>query len=241
MGMNWAPLDGWAKEGEELTLAVVGNQPRLAPGVRGFAFDTVNGIYITSIHADKVGSGMVSKFLDALPRNRRVVFPVVVNSKLRGMLLRRGYVEKWEIGEPYQDDIPVMERRSDDERAPSTGARYYDRHGRELSSEAWVVLYEQADYRCIRSTTIGVYRVSTLWLGIDHKLIASGAPLIFATFVLARPTAGHPDPHWMRLEAYTTRYTLEKNAREGHEAMVGLVCEQQRVDRSTVVEGKCDE
>lgn len=235
---NWAPLDGWAKEGE-LALSVLG-EPRLAKGVRGFAFNTPDGIYITAIRAEKPGSGHVSKFLDGLPRNQRVVFPVVVSTKLRAMLLRRGYAEKWEIGEPNQDDVPVMERRSDDERAEPSGARYYDREGRRLSAEEWVVLYEDVTYRCIRSSNIGAYRVSTLYVGIDHNAVESGAPMIFASFVLAKPDARQA-PHWTRLEAYTKRYSTERKAREGHEALVKLVCDQQQVDPSCVEEGTGEE
>jgi hypothetical protein len=236
----WAPLDGWAKEGETITLSVL-REPRLAKGVRGYAFDTLNGIYITALRAEKPGSGHVSKFLDSLPKDQRVVFPVVVNSKLRDMLVRRGYVERWEIGEPYHDDVPVMERRADNEPPLETGARYYDRDGDKLSSEEWVSLYEDVDYRCIRSSNIGTtYRVSTLWLGIDHNVVQTGAPLIFATFLLARPTPLQA-PHWSRAEAYTTRYPTERLAREGHDAMVRMVCATQRVDPSSVEEGTCDE
>lgn len=237
---RWAPLDGWAQEGE-VTLSAMVNQPRLAEGVRGFAFDTHNGIYITAVHADRIGSGHVSKFLDSLPKNRRVVFPVVVNAKLRGMLMRRGYVERWEIGEPYHDDVPVMERRADDEPPPVMSTRYYDREGNSLESEAWVLLYERMDYRCIRSSNIGAaYRASTLWLGIDHNLFEAGPPLIFATFLLCRPDPGHA-PHWTRLEAYTTRYTTERRARDGHDAMVRMVCAMQLLDPSCVEEGVGDE
>lgn len=235
---RWAPLDGWAREGEEITLSVV-NQSRLAEGVRGFAFDTLNGIYITAVHADKIGSGHVSKFLDSLPKNRRVVFPVVVNAKLRDMLIRRGYVERWEIGD--HEDIPVMERRADGEKPLSTGARYYDREGNPLESEAWVLLYERMDYRCIRSSNIGpAYRASTLWVGIDHNVIEAGPPVIFATFLLCRPDPQHA-PHWTRLEAYTSRYTTEKLARDGHDAMVRMVCAMQLLDPSCVEEGVGDE
>lgn len=242
MGLtNWAPLDGWAQQGEMVTLSVV-NQARLAEGVRGFAFDTVNGIYITAIHADKIGSRHVSKFLDSLPRDKRIVFPVVVSPRLRAMLIRRGYVERWEIGEPYQDDIPVMERRADTEKPLATGARYYDREGNPLEPEAWVLLYERMDYRCIRSSNVGhAYRVSTLYLGIDYNLVEAGPPVIFATYLLCRPDPQHA-PHWTRMEAYTARYTTERLARDGHDAMIRMVCAMQLLDPSTSVqEGVGDE
>jgi hypothetical protein len=226
---NWAPLDGWAEEGETLTLAAPMKEPRLAQGVRGWAFNTNNGIYITAIRAEEPGSGHVSRFLDMLPVNQRVVFPVVISPKLRAMLDRRGFVEKWEIGEPYHDDVPVMERRPE-EPPTLTGPRYYDRLGNKISSEQWVILYDQPEYRRIRVTAIGGYKVSTLWSGIDHKFIEAGAPVIFVTSLLVQPT--NATPHWTRMEAYTTHYTREQFAREGHEAIVGLVCQQLGIDIS---------
>lgn len=231
---NWQPLDGWSKQGEMLPMSSLLNEPRLADGVRGWAFDTETGIYITAIRAEKIGSGHVSKFLDALPKNRRVVIPVVINPRLRGMLWRRGFVEKWEIGEPYQDDIPVMERRPPEDAKITTGARYYDREGNSLDPEAWVLLYERETYRCVRATNVGEYRVSTLWLGIDHNLILAGPPVIFATYVLARPD--RTVPHWSRMNAFTERYTTEQAAIDGHEARVQFVCEHLRVDPAQVTE-----
>lgn len=231
---TWTPIDGWAEEGETLILAAPMKEPLLAEGVRGFAFNTNNGIYLTAIRAETPGSGKVSKFLDALPLDKRVVFPVVVSPKLRGMLLRRGFTEKWEVGEPYQDDVPVMERRPDDGGPSLTGPRYYDRNGNKLTAEQWVILYDQMEYRRIRCSDVGGYRVSTLWMGIDYKFIEAGAPVIFCTTLLVQPT--NNTPHWTRMEAYTTHYTTEQYAREGHEAILGLVCKQLGVDISTAKE-----
>lgn len=231
---DWAPLDGWAEEGETLVLTAPMNEPRLTEGVRGFAFNTNNGIYVTAIRAEEPGKGHVSKFLDGLPTDRRVVFPVVISNKLRAMLVRRGFEEKWEIGEPYQDDVPVFERRPRDGGPTLMGPRYYDRLGNRLTSEQWVLLYDQMEYRRIRCTDVGGYRVSTLWMGIDHKFIEAGAPVIFCTTLLVQPT--HATPHWTRMEAYTTHYTLERFAREGHEAILGLVCKQLGVDISATKE-----
>lgn len=78
----------FTKEG---TVMRPGEEPVLGPGVRGTAFDTPKGIYIPLISADREGSGNVSAFLDSLPADRRVVFPCVINSKLAGMLQRRGF------------------------------------------------------------------------------------------------------------------------------------------------------
>jgi len=76
----------WSKEGEPL---IPGQEPVLANGVRGCAFDMPNGIYIPMIAADKPGSGDVGRFLDALPKDRRVVFPTVISQELAASLPRR--------------------------------------------------------------------------------------------------------------------------------------------------------
>lgn len=78
---------------------VPGQEPRLSNNVRGFAFDTPHGIYIPLVIAEKPGNGDVGKFLDRLPRHRRVIFPSVINAKLQGMLRRRGFVDGIEDGE----------------------------------------------------------------------------------------------------------------------------------------------
>lgn len=95
--MTFAPE--WSKPGDELEF---GKEPVLAPGVRGTAFDTPNGIYIPLVHAEKRGNGDVGRFLDSLPRDRRVCFPTVISSRLVGMLKRRGFtlsIEKDDLGQ----------------------------------------------------------------------------------------------------------------------------------------------
>lgn len=72
----------------------MGQEPVLAPGVRGVLFDEDDGIWIAMIRAEKPGSGDVSRYLDALPEDRRVVFSNVLSERLSQMLVRRGYVEE---------------------------------------------------------------------------------------------------------------------------------------------------
>ena len=60
------------------------------------------------VFSDRPGEGNMGKFLDSLPRDRRVVFPTVVNSVLEGMLARRGFARGTEV---YQGDLyEIMER-----------------------------------------------------------------------------------------------------------------------------------
>jgi hypothetical protein len=88
----------------------VGSEPELAPGVRGVVFDTEKGIYVPLILAEEPGSGAVSAWLDTLPADRRVVFPNVLNGKLRTMLQRRGFHESRELDPMSGDLVEIMER-----------------------------------------------------------------------------------------------------------------------------------
>lgn len=66
----------------------------IAPGVFGYAIEDKGRIFIPDIHAEKEGSGDVGRFLDSL--HPRCVIANVVSSRLRGMLLRRGWKETFE-------------------------------------------------------------------------------------------------------------------------------------------------
>ncbi len=81
-------LQGASEIGELMT---IGQEPLLAPGVRGVVFDEPEGITVTAIFAEDEGSGAVSAWLAGLPKDRRVTFTTVLSRRLAGMLARRGY------------------------------------------------------------------------------------------------------------------------------------------------------
>jgi hypothetical protein len=87
-------------------------EQQLAPGVHGWYFDTPEGIYIPVITADNPGSGEVGKYLDSLPCNRDIKFSTVLSAKLRGMLLRRGFVDATEFSEEWAEKVEIMVRRA---------------------------------------------------------------------------------------------------------------------------------
>lgn len=73
-------------------------------GVRAFIpHDGPDYLEIAGIFAEALGTGAVGKYLDALPRDRKVIVSMVVNERLAGMLERRGFVCRMryiiEIGE----------------------------------------------------------------------------------------------------------------------------------------------
>lgn len=90
----------------------------IAPGVYGKRFDTPRGTYYPLVYAARRGAGDVGRFLDALPRDRRVAFPTVASDRLRGMLERRGFRPETERDDDL-GDVEVWARGGvDKERNP---------------------------------------------------------------------------------------------------------------------------
>jgi hypothetical protein len=90
---------------------LVDPEEMLAPGVRGYSVETERGLYVPVIIAIDEGSGNVGRYLDSLPRDRRVVVPNVMNSLLAAMLERRGFTRAREwADEPFDEWIEVYER-----------------------------------------------------------------------------------------------------------------------------------
>lgn len=69
----------------------IGEEPELAPGVKGYTIDNDDGLWIPVIYAENQGSGQVAAYLDSLPTDRQVTFPNVMNPKLAEMLARRNF------------------------------------------------------------------------------------------------------------------------------------------------------
>jgi hypothetical protein len=65
----------------------------LAPGVKGFAYQQGDEVWITLIVADKKGAGDVGRFLDRL--SPRCVIVDVTSKRLEAMLVRRGWVKRF--------------------------------------------------------------------------------------------------------------------------------------------------
>jgi len=86
-----------------------GQEPLVAPGVRAIVFDAPAGIYVSWISAEREGSGDVGRFIDSLPKDRRVVFPNVISNRLARMLERRGF-EASEESAPEFGRVDIFER-----------------------------------------------------------------------------------------------------------------------------------
>lgn len=91
---------------------VLTGRERLAPGVFGYNADMgEKGLYVPWIQAEHEGSGDVGRYLDRLPRDRRVVFPTILSARLAGMLARRGFVPGQEWADEVGEWVDLMERR----------------------------------------------------------------------------------------------------------------------------------
>ena len=104
---NSCKLRNPSVEGEEL---IIGQEPEIADGVIGTWFDTPDGIWIPIVAAKNPGNGDVAKMLNDLPTNRKIVFPTVISSILRSMLLRRGFEETVVGHDSELGDIFGMQR-----------------------------------------------------------------------------------------------------------------------------------
>ncbi len=92
------------------TEIVVGQEPEIAPGVRGYMIEHNGALYIPLVIASVPGSGAVGRFLDALPTDRDVKFPCVISWRLRKMLRRRGFRRGYEYDEFSGEAVEVWFR-----------------------------------------------------------------------------------------------------------------------------------
>lgn len=119
------------------------------------------------------------------------------------------------------------------------GSDFYDRQGHPITFAryAWLIETsargEQPDYRRVAQDSVGLYWVSTVWLGIDNSFGFGGRgtrPIIFETMVFL---AGTPKDMNMN------RYSTEAEALAGHEATVAeiRVLDERAADRERVQDG----
>ena len=99
-------------------------------------------------------------------------------------------------------------------RAEDFGPRYYAVNGRPMAQMEWMRTFNNyrhigEDYLRIRGDT---YRVSTVWLGLDHNWNPKGPPLIFETMVFTEDA--------LIFEDLMLRYSTLAQAQHGHRLMV---------------------
>lgn len=97
-------------------------------------------------------------------------------------------------------------------------AMYYHRDGTPYEGTpddpqgtlAWAKDFENRKDRRIGLDKVNGYRISTVWLGLDHSFM-NGKPLIFETMVFKGDSYAELDME---------RYSTEQEAKEGHLRMV---------------------
>jgi len=99
---------------------------------------------------------------------------------------------------------------------------YYGKDGEPLPQEIAWRLFEDMEYKRVDSTDVGPYWVSTVWLGLDHRFMGDGPPLIFETMVFLKAQRDDPGDHGLA-DIDVVRYSTLQQAQEGHQAMVLLV------------------
>ena len=99
-------------------------------------------------------------------------------------------------------------------------SQYYNRLGKPITLERWSELMNDDEYRRVASTRVGHWRISTVWLGLDHNLLGH-VPLIFETMVFDENADGLGRYDDLEMQ----RYTTECQALLGHDVMVAQVSE----------------
>jgi hypothetical protein len=80
----------------------------------------------------------------------------------------------------------------------------------EAKLEAWGIWFSHIDNRVIGLTDItSQIRVSTVFIGIDHRFFGRGPPLLFETMIFGGP-----------LDQYQRRYASYDDAQTGHQVAV---------------------
>lgn len=97
---------------------------------------------------------------------------------------------------------------------------YFNRQGEPIDLDAWSTLFNDWDYRQIADTQVEGFRVSTVWLGIDHGWREDMPPIIFETMVFGDEVEmeifGRTQTVHVSADEFSRRYSTEPEARLGH-------------------------
>lgn len=88
----------------------------------------------------------------------------------------------------------------------------YDFDGNPIDHAHWCLLFADTEARTVGYTELDAgVRVSTIWLGLDHRFLGDGPPLIYETMIFGGP---HDEEQW--------RYPNREAALAGHDQAVAL-------------------
>jgi hypothetical protein len=89
---------------------------------------------------------------------------------------------------------------------------YYDRDGNRLTLWQWAAIMESRQDRHVADDMVGMVRVSTVWLGLDHNFSGLGPPLIYETMIFGGTM---DERQW--------RYPTAVSALAGHDRVLMMV------------------
>ena len=114
-------------------------------------------------------------------------------------------------------------------------SKYYDRQGNEMSLWEWSNYLIDYEYKVIGSDIIGDYRISTVWLGLDHSWAClagnetNNTILIFETMIFKNGDYRdykEDEADKSEFDGYQERYSTEEEAIAGHLEACKLVTEK---------------
>lgn len=101
-------------------------------------------------------------------------------------------------------------------------------------TEAWAKWLQSNPDRHVAKDIIGHYRVSTVFLGIDHQFRDNGPPILYETMVFdenKRVVIDGKDYGREQWEGYCERYATKAEAAEGHGRACRAVLKQMRKEQ----------
>jgi hypothetical protein len=101
---------------------------------------------------------------------------------------------------------------------------YYDRQGAPMTMDAWSAKFSDRDYQVVAQHWIRGWMISTVWLGIDHGLGFSSAPVIFETMIF--PPGDEAGGEHVDMDRYCDRYATESEAEAGHDRAIASLREK---------------
>jgi hypothetical protein len=128
-------------------------------------------------------------------------------------------IEKFQI-----DDRKIFE-----EKFSHLMPRYYDIKGKKISILEWANLLEDLNFnRHVGLDLINGYRISTVWLGLDHRfrfgIDNDLPPLIFETMIFLNDETKPKEEDTFAY--FQERYSTMEEALEGHQLACKMVKEQ---------------
>lgn len=88
-----------------------------------------------------------------------------------------------------------------------------------VSMEEWSAQMNNPDSKRVAETNLGIYWISTVFLGMDHSFGGTGDPVLFETMVFKRGM----DREINFNDIECRRYCTEEEAIKGHADMVSLM------------------